>query len=453
MSHPKEGRGLTRRQLLRGAAVAAAGTGAAGFLAACQNTTTPIGACPPGTGEVASGSGGGDGGAGASSPLVVPKPVGPGGLPLPRSDNSVEWAITDENPPIPDGLTPEGGTLRLFNYADYIDPGILKKFRQQFDCEVEVGTYNSADEAVAKLTSGEVVFDVLLGLTANHIVSLMARQLLKPLNHSYLPNLEKNIWPELQNPFYDRGSHYTVPYVVWSDGIGWRNDKIDVDIAAKEVPWDIFWESSEWRGRVGILDDKRDALAMPMMRDAMRRGAVADVNTEQADVIEKAGRDLQQLSDICNVKVTITQYQTLPEGTAWLHQAWSGDLLGAVFYYLPDGTPPDVLSYWAPDSGGVVQNDFLCITRTTDKPVLAHEFLNFMLDEQNAYDNFINYTGYTPPLRTLHAESLIESGLIPRTLEKAIIRPEQFPFNQELLQLTLEGERLWDQAWTQFRAG
>ena len=88
-------------------------------------------------------------------------------------------------------------------------------------------------------------------------------------HHSYLPNLEKNIWPELQDPFYDRGSRYTVPYVVWSDGIGWRNDKLEEDVAAMDVPWDIFWHAQAYRGKVGLLDDKRDALSMPMQRDAM----------------------------------------------------------------------------------------------------------------------------------------------------------------------------------------
>ena len=105
MRHPKDrSDGLTRRQLLRGAAGAAAGIGAAGALAACQNTTTPIGFCEDGgEGTVASG------GSGLASQLVVPKPVGPGGLPLPRTDNSVTWSITDDNPPIADGLALEDG--------------------------------------------------------------------------------------------------------------------------------------------------------------------------------------------------------------------------------------------------------------------------------------------------------------------------------------------------------
>lgn len=425
---------------MRGAAAAAVGVGTAGSLAACENTTTPIGACE-------------DGGTGAGSRLVEAKPVGPGGLPLPRDDNSVTWAIADENPMIPEGRQPEGGTLRLFNYADYLDPAVAKRFASQFDCKVEIGTYNSADEAVAKLASGAVDFDVVLGLSGSNIVQLLAQQLLQPLNHAYLPNLEKNIWPELADPFYDRGSRYTVPYVVWQDGIGWRNDRLREDVSDMDVPWDIFWESAEYRGKVGLLDDKRDGLSMPLQREAMRNGTRVDVNTENPELIAEAGRDLEELTDICNIKVTITDYQTLPEGTTWLHHSWSGDLLAAAFYYLPTGVEADVLSFWGPESGGVVQNDFLCIARTTDKPALAHAFLNFMLAERNAYDNFVNFNGYVPPQRALDAEALIGSELIPQSLEQAVVRPDQFAANQQLLQLTVEGERFWDQAWSQFRAG
>ena len=437
MAHPKDRSGLSRKELLTGAAAGAVGVGVLGGLAACQNTTTPIG-----TGE-----------SGAGSPLVDAKPVGPGGLPLPRPDNSVTWAITDDNQPIAEGTPVEAGPLQVYNYPDYIYPGLVKKFEKLHGTKVKIATYNSADEAIAKLASGQVTFDVVMGLSGSNIVSLIAQQLLAPLNHALLPNLAKNIWPELQDPYYDRGSRYTVPYVVWGDGIGWRNDKVREDIAGMDVPWDIFWKSKAYRGKVGLLDDKRDGLSMPMQRDAMRAGARPDLNTEDPAIVAKAGRDLEQLTDICNIKVTITDYQTLPEGKTVLHHSWSGDLIGAAIYYLPPGVKPEVLSFWGPDKDGVVQNDFLCIGRTSANPALAHRFIDFMLDERNAYDNFVNQNGYIPPQKAIDADALIRRGLIPTTLAGAVTRPDQFAFNQELLQLSVEGERAWDQAWSKFKAG
>jgi spermidine/putrescine-binding protein len=192
---------------------------------------------------------------------------------------------------------------------------------------------------------------------------------------------------------------------------------------------------------------------MPMQRDALRKGIRQDLNTEDEQTISKAESDLAELSDICNPKVTITDYQTLPEGKTVLHHSWSGDLLSAAFYYLPKGVKADVLSFWGPQENGVVQNDFFCVGRTTKRPVLAHAFINFMLDEKSAFDNFINYVGYTPPQNGLDAETLLKQGLIPKSLEQTIIRPEQFAANQELLQLSVTGQRFWDDAWSKFKAG
>ena len=143
MAHPKDRSGITRRQLARGAAGAVAGAGVAAGLAACENTTTPVGAEPAGP-------------TGAAAKLVVQKPTGPGGLPLPRTDNSVTWAITDDNKPIKNGKDVEPGPLRVYNYADYLDPVTLKRFGKQFSTKVEVATYNSPEEAIAKLASGAV---------------------------------------------------------------------------------------------------------------------------------------------------------------------------------------------------------------------------------------------------------------------------------------------------------
>jgi spermidine/putrescine transport system substrate-binding protein len=439
MAHPKDRSGITRRQLLRGAAGAAVLAAGGGVLAGCENTTTAVGAC--------------DTGGGPSSKLVEAKPLGPLGLPLPRTDNSVTWALLDDNKAIRSGLGGESGTLRLYNYADYINPGTVKLFEKTFNCKAQIATYNSADEAYAKLSAGSVNFDVVMGLTGQHIVLLQAKRLMQPLNHEYLPNLEKNIWPALQSPFYDQGARYTVPYVVWSDGIGWRNDKIKTDIAKMKVPWDIFWESPQLKGKVGLLDDYRDGLSMPMQRDALTNGVIPNLNTEDPVLIAKAGKDLGQLTSELNIKIAITDYQTLPEAKTWLHHSWSGDLLEAAFYYMPKGVSPDVLSYWSPESNGVVQNDFLFIPRNAQKPALAHAFLNFMLGEKTAYDNFIQYTGYTPPQNAIDADTLISRKLIPESLRGALVLPDQFAANQELLALTTTGDDLWENAWSKFKAG
>ncbi len=120
---------------------------------------------------------------------------------------------------------------------------------------------------------------------------------------------------------------------------------------------------------------------------------------------------------------------------------------------MPKGVSPDVLSYWSPDANGVVQNDFLFIPRDSKKPALAHQFLNYVLDEKNAYDNFIQFVGYTPPQNAIDADALISKKLIPESLRGALVRPDQFAANQELLALSFDGDRYWEDAWSKFKAG
>ena len=282
---------------------------------------------------------------------------------------------------------------------------------------------------------------MIIGLSGSNIVNLIAQQLLLPLNHSYLPNLEKNIWPELQDPFYDRGSRYTVPYVVWSDGIGWRNDKINEDIGAMDVPWDIFWHSQAYRGQ-GRRSSTTSATRSACRCSATRcTPASAPTSTPRTPASSRRPAATSSSStDICNIKVTITDYQTLPEAKTWLHHSWSGDVVGAAIYYMPKGVKPDVLSFWAPDTNGVVQNDFLCIGRHGEEPGAAHTPSSTSCSTRRTPTTTSSSTTATSRRRsTIDAELLIKQGLIPKSLTDAVMRPDQFAFNQELLQLSVDG--------------
>ena len=89
----------------------------------------------------------------------------------------------------------------------------------------------------------------------------------------------------------------------------------------------------------------------------------------------------------------------------------------------------------------------------SQKPVLAHAFLNFMLDKKNAYDNFVQFNGYTPPQNSIDARLAGQAGPDPEELAGAVLRPDQFANNQELLALSVEGGKLWQNAWAKFKAG
>jgi spermidine/putrescine transport system substrate-binding protein len=423
---------MSRRQLLRRAGALATLPFGASLAAACADSTA-----------INAGSTTAGGATTATGPTV---PLGPGGIPLARRDAPVNLRKYSDVAEIASGLPPEKGPLKLYNWNDYIDPNLLKAFGKKYGVKVQLTTFTTMDEAMSKLSAGGLDFDVLVP-TVNRLADLVSQDLLLPLNHDYVPNLAKNVWPQFTNPFYDFGAHYSVPYTLYSVGISWRNDKVKEDIAAMSNPWDALWNATAYKGRVALLDDNRDALGTAMLR----RG-VTDINTEDPTIIDQARADLQELVQSVDVKFTTNQFQDIPDGKLWLAHDWSGDIIGGALYYMPDGVKPDVLSYWRPPVAQL-SNDTLAILAGGKNPVLAHLFLDFMLDADNAYSNMANFNGYQPPQNSLDPATLAAKLKLPKTLETAIVTQADFASGLAALALTPTGDAAWQAAWAQLKAG
>jgi spermidine/putrescine transport system substrate-binding protein len=420
--HPREPRGLDRREFLqRSAATAFFASGGSALLAACGSDES---AAPGGTGGTGT----------TKAPFELARP-----------DHPVTLPLFDDNPAIQSGLKHETGTLKIYNWIDYLDKKTIKKFEKEFGVKTELSIFNTMDEAIAKLRAG-TDFDVFFP-TVDRLGKLVAAKLLQPINLDYIPNLAKNYWPDLVDPYYDKGSQYTVPYVIYTTGIGYRTDKVDPPPGDLTQPYDIFFDE-KYKGKTFLLDDYREALGMLLLRNG-----VTDVNTGDQAALEQAKKDLLSLNDLVNMKVSVLDYQKVPEGSAWVHQAWSGDFVSAQ-YYLPKGVDYTVLGYWyPPDGGGLIGSDTIAILRGAKNPVLAHEFVNFMLDDKNAYDNFYNFVGYQPPLNSLDPDKLVADGVVPKHLASCVVRPEDFDKGHILLELDPETDLIWQDAWAQFRAG
>jgi spermidine/putrescine transport system substrate-binding protein len=376
------------------------------------------------------------------------KQPGPGGIPLSRPNKPVTLPMVGS--PIKSGMEPEKGTFQLFNYQDYVDQkSVIDTFSKKYNVEVQLTTFDSMDQAITRLASGTVDIDAT-NLTPERVAQAVAGKLLAPLNHDYIPNL-KNAFKSAQNPFYDQGSQYTVPYNLYSTGIGWRNDKIKEDIGKRDNPWSVFWDpkTKDYTGYTGILDDSRESLGMAMLYKGF-----TDMNTEDPAEIEKALADLKETVPISNPKINITEYKDLAEGTTWMHQSWSGDMLGAAIFYMPEGTKPDVLSYWWPGKGkGVVQNDCWGLLASSKKPVLGHLWLNHLLDQEVAYNNFTGFTGYQPA-QPIDADQLIKDGILPENLKNLILTEDDLgPDSLQFCALTSKGQALWQNAYARFNSG
>ena len=419
--HPREnwrGRGLTRRDFIsRAAALGLSLPAISALLAAC-------------------GEGGGEGG-----DIAVGTPSSP-----------VTQPLFDDNPAIESGLPVESGPLQIYNWAEYINPDVLPRFSEETGIDYELTTFFNEEEAVRKLSSGEVAFDVWFPV--NYTVGkAVAGKLIQPLNHEYLTNLG-NVWPALQNPYYDQGALYTVPYVVYHTGIGWRTDMVDsADVEEAANPWEAFW-NPKYTGQVGLYDDFRETLGV-----ALFRNGVADPNAATSAEIEAAADALLELVDLVNVRYTIDgAYAGIPEGRFGLHHAWSGDMVAAPFYFPEDGDPSVTRYLWPAKAnnpaGGFIANDTMAVLAGAPHPVAAHTFIDWMLNTDNALENF-GWVGYQPPQVDLDVDSLVADEWVPEYLSSAIVREDDFANQSAIVPVSLDVdvEATWFDAWSRVQGG
>ena len=360
-------------------------------------------------------------------------------------DKPVTWDIAKDNEPIAAGLAPEkGATLQLYTYADYVSPDAIKSFEEKYGATVAVSTFNDTDEAITKIRAGSVDYDVFFP-SYDQISKLVNGSLLRPLNHSYIPNIS-NVWPVFTNPFYDQQWRYTTPYTVYTTGIGWNNTVVPADIGALKNPYEALWDPA-YKNKTAVIDDWHTAMSMVLLKSG-----ITDVNTSSAADLKIVGEQLTALVAATSPKVTITMYTDVPTGQIGLTQMWSGDIINAQ-NYLPEGATAEVLRYWFPTDGrGLVDNDLMVILRSGKNPVLSHLFINHMLDTESAKQNF-KQIGYQPPQVSMNPDSLVADGFVAENIKTAIVRPEYYDVGYRILELDPENDAAWHNVWRAFKAG
>ena len=406
------GAGMSRRDFLRAAAGGAAIAGTGGLLAGCQR---------PGDSGIT--------------------------IPLPRKSSPVRWPVFAENEPIKSGLPPEDGTLQIYNWVAYINQAVVDGFAKKYKVPTpQVTTFNTMSEAIAKLQTGELDFDIFFP-TIDVLGPLVEGKLLRPLNHSYIPNIHQ-AWPDFLNPFYDLGWQYTVPYTIYTTGIAWRKDLVDEDPYTMKNPWAMPW-NEKYRGKVAILDDYRESICLGLLKQG-----IYDLNTTDVSQINSSYNELLDLADLVDVLIDNNDYTEVPSGQTWIHHAWSGDM-AAAWEYMPSGVPVDVVGYWFPTDAqgpGPVANDAISILASGRNPVLSHMFLDYMLDLPNALTN-IGFNGYMQPIEGVTAERLIELKYLPKSLVSTVVLPSNFQTGIEELQLPNAANDAWELAWQEFGGG
>jgi len=128
-------------------------------------------------------------------------------------------------------------TLNLFIWSDYIPEASISGFELDCNCKVVETDYDSNAEMAAKLKAGgDSQYDVVVP-SSYYVPELTDEGLLQPIDHSQVPNF-KNLFAKFQDPTYDPGDKYSVPYQWGTTGIVYDPKKIP----NPGTGWDVLFD-------------------------------------------------------------------------------------------------------------------------------------------------------------------------------------------------------------------
>ena len=318
--------------------------------------------------------------------------------------------------------------LNVFNWSSYIDPQTIEKFSSAFGVRVRYGVYESNEEMLAKVMTGNSGWDIVFP-THSRIAPMLRQGLAAPLDHRLLSGL-KHLEPMFQNPVWDPELRWCIPYMWNATGIAYNRS-----LGAAEH-WSVLW-SEAVRGRMTMLDDPEDVIGACLLKLGL------SFNTTRETDLMAARREAIAVKRYLRAFINAEVRDQLVAGDVVAAQIWSTTASQAI--NSEQKSVPLGFSY--PREGFPVYCDNAVILAESRRRELAHEFLNFLLQPEIAAANAsVGETATTNAGgRALLPPAVRESVMLYGTPEifKRAVWPEASP---------PEVQRLKDRIWTEIKA-
>ena len=153
------------------------------------------------------------------------------------------------------GVAHAEGELNIYNWGNYTNPKLIKKFEEQYKVKVTITDYDSNDTALAKARQGGSGFDIVVP-SQTYLPIWIKEGLLLETNPGQMENF-KNVMPEWANPDFDPGRKYSVPWAWGTIGVVVNTDTYKGDINT----WDIIFKTpDELKGKVNVVPEMKDVV-------------------------------------------------------------------------------------------------------------------------------------------------------------------------------------------------
>lgn len=147
------------------------------------------------------------------------------------------------------------GELQIYNWGDYTNPDLIKKFEEKYNVKVTITDYDSNDTALAKIRAGGHGFDIVVP-SASFVPIWIKDGLLLESRPDQMENF-KNVDPKWVDVPFDPGRRYTVPWQWGTTGIllNTKYSKADPNTSA------IFLDPpEELKGKLNVVPEMSDIM-------------------------------------------------------------------------------------------------------------------------------------------------------------------------------------------------
>ena len=257
------------------------------------------------------------------------------------------------------------GELQLFNWGDYTNPELLKKFEAETGIKVTVTDYDSNDTALAKIEAGGGGFDLVVP-SASYVQIFVEKGLVQELDLSKLPHHD-NIAKQWMESSFDPGRKYSVPWQWGSTGVAVNKTAYSGDINTSAIFLD---PPPELVGKVNVTPEMNDVLSLAIMYEG------GEPCTEDTEVLKKVRDKLMEAKP---------KWQSMDYGMT--EKMAANDVMASVYWngaiFRARLKNPDVV-YGYPKEGYPLWMDQVMLLSDAKNVDEAYKFLDFIMVPENA---------------------------------------------------------------------
>ncbi len=290
------------------------------------------------------------------------------------------------------GTAAQADQVRVYNWSDYIDESLLKKFTEETGIQVIYDVFDSNEVLETKLLAGKSGYDVVVPTGYFLERQIQAGVFLK-LDYSQMPNAA-NLWDLIKDRTakYDPGNEYSINYMWGTTGIGINVAKVR----------DVLGEDAPVNSLSMVFDPanmEKLASCGVMMLDAPNEVIPAalvyigeEPDSKDPEVIAKAEAVLTAVQPYITKFHSSEYINALANGDICVAFGWSGDILQARDRAAEADNGVEV-AYHIPKEGALMWFDQMAIPADAPNPEAGMKFLDFIMDAQNAAvaSNFVYY--------------------------------------------------------------